>query len=228
MSTLGNLRHLHLQGRVTTELYVSPNPGGRGTFHMPPRDRQQHGTTLLDQLQDAEAQAALQAQSAPSAGVNLLFRSEREFQLALQSLEVVNEGIELKCVTEEAGVTFATVYVPNGKLTYFTRKFQDYLSKDTPKGKPKNSKLVESISEVGLAAIRHFWTDRNNDGTPAPLPDEDQTIWWEVWLRAQGQADVALNIFRLPLEHLWCPRSRLARALQGHARTELCRAIAGL
>ncbi len=196
MSTLGNLRHLHLQGRVTTELYVSPNPGGRGTFHMPPRDRQQHGTTLLDQLQDAEAQAALQAQSAPSAGVNLLFRSEREFQLALQSLEVVNEGIELKCVTEEAGVTFATVYVPNGKLTYFTRKFQDYLSKDTPKGKPKNSKLVESISEVGLAAIRHFWTDRNNDGTPAPLPDEDQTIWWEVWLRAQGQADVALNIFR--------------------------------
>jgi hypothetical protein len=164
---------------------------------MPRRDRQQHGTALLGQMQqaEAEAQAAQQAQVPPPAGVNLLFRSEPAFQLALQSLEVVNQGIELKCVTEEEGRTLATVYVPNGKLTYFTRRFQPYLTEDTPKGKPKHSKLVESISEVGLAAIRHFWTE-----TEEPLPNEDQTIWWEVWLRTEGNPDVALNVFRREAE----------------------------
>jgi hypothetical protein len=194
MSTLGNLRHLRMQGRVRTELYVSPNPGGGGTFQMPPRDRQEHGTRLLGQLEqaEAEAQATQERLPMPPAGINLRFRSDPAFELALKSLEVVSEGIELTCMTEEEERTVATVYVPNGKLTYFTRRFQEYLSTETKKGEPRHSRLVESIADVGLAAIEHFWTEREEQ-----LPAEDKAIWWEVWLRSDNTLDVAMNVWRL-------------------------------
>jgi hypothetical protein len=81
----------------------------------------------------------------------------------------------------EADVTYATVYVPQGQLAHFEKKVEEYLTQTTPKGNPKNQTLVESISEIRLAALDGFWTD-----DPALFPLAGKAIWWEVWLRDDG------------------------------------------
>ncbi|HEV3260125.1 MAG TPA: hypothetical protein VG013_24925, partial [Gemmataceae bacterium] len=195
MSTLDGLRHLRLVGRVRTERYASPNPGRGPTFSMPPRDREQHGAALLEQMQQSAADARANQERAPQihppSGVNLVFRSEPGFDLAVKSLEAAREGIELVNVREEQGSTLATVFIPYGRLTYFSRKFERYLRHETQQGRPQNQRLVESISEVRRAVLDSFWTEVGES-----LPAEGRAIWWEVWLRARANPEVAINTFR--------------------------------
>src|SRR5439155_620449 len=47
------LPHLLIQGRFTTEKYISPPGGGGGEYNLPVRDRARHGVTLLQQLGEA-------------------------------------------------------------------------------------------------------------------------------------------------------------------------------
>jgi len=180
-----------MEGRATVERYTTPNKGG-GAFRMPPRDRQTHGEELLEQLNQADAEEQEQrAQAAANpAGVVIDFLSAPEFELRLKSLEAAGQGIELLNVTMEGDVTVATVFIPNGKLTYFTGRFERYLHEDTRGGQPTNRTLVESISGVRRAVLRSFWTDN------AEFPPEDQPLNWEVWLRTVPNADAALNVFR--------------------------------
>lgn len=84
-----------------------------------------------------------------------------------------------------------TVFVPDGKLEVFLRKFEAYAREDDPRsGKPKNKILVESISAVRRASLKSFWTDAG------PFPEGDDPLWWEFWLRdTQNEPDVA-DVFR--------------------------------
>src|SRR6185312_5050095 len=143
------LRHLRIEGRAKTERYTTPNMGG-GAFRMPPRDRQTHGEELLDQLNqaDVEEQAQRAQAEANPGGVVIDFLSAPEFELQLKSLEAARQGIELLNVTMEGDVTVATVFIPNGKLTYFSRRFEKYLHEDTAAGRARHRTLVESISGI--------------------------------------------------------------------------------
>lgn len=86
--------------------------------------------------------------------------------------------------------TVATVFVPEGKLTYFLKRISEYRDEDSsPRSpgkppKPKNKDLVESISAIKLAALRELWTDE-----PGRFPQGDERIWWEVWLRHSAELD---------------------------------------
>lgn len=86
-------------------------------------------------------------------------------------------------------MTYATVYVPSGKLGHFEKKIDEYLTRSTLKGNPKNKPLVESIAEIRLAVLEGFWTD-----DPALFPPAGTAIWWEIWLRGEG--DELLASFR--------------------------------
>ncbi len=189
------LRHLRIEGRARAERYTTPNTGG-GPFRMPARDRQSHGEDLLEQLGHADAEEReLRTQAAANPGGTVIdFLSAPEFELQLKSLEAEKQGIELLNVTEEGDVTVATVFIPNGKLGYFTRRFERYLSEDTKAGRAKHRSLVESISGVRRAALRSFWTDN------ADFPLEDAPLNWEVWLRASPSPEPALNVFRTEAE----------------------------
>lgn len=179
------LPHLIITGRTTAERYVYAGPTPRGRVNLPPRDRATHGTSILQQLEDAreENDRVRGVSSTPEnpARITLEIESEPGFELAIDSLEPRRQGVELACVREEAGVRKAVIHVPEGKLTYFVKKAEQYLSQQAPSGNPKHQKLIERISRIRLATLRSFWTDEDPD-FPAP----DQAIWWEVWLRAEG------------------------------------------
>lgn len=171
-------------------------------FALKPRDRQQHGATLLEDLRQIQAREAglVEQQMAlgrdAQAGIYLTFESDTGFELAYESLSADRSGIELLTVKEEGGCMLATVFVPDGKVGYFLRKVEAYLNPARDRigkngeRKPGNRKLVESIEHIRLAALQALWTDE-----PGLFPQGDPPIWWEVWLR-DGQGFDEAGFFR--------------------------------
>ena len=192
------LPHLFLSDTAHTEPYTPPAAGGR-PFRLPSRQRQQHGQRLLthfDQLrQQAEEVFAEQNALGIDAGngIYIQFESEPDFELKFESLEAIRSGIELLTVQQRDNITYATIFVPEGKMELLVRKISDYLdtSKDSEKGRPRNQKLVESVSSISHAMLTALWTD-----DPDTLPTEEETIWWEVWLRAGTDPSSFADFFR--------------------------------
>src|SRR5258708_2210697 len=189
-------------GTATTEKYI-PTPLRGKNYTTPPRNRQAHASKLLQQLAVARQEAVTLGEERKAYGVDagtglyVEFESEPEFDLKLESLEFLPSGIELVAVREEEGKTFATVYVPEGKLTRFEKIITAYLEKTTPKDKPKNQPLVDSISAIRRAVLRELWTD-----DAAEFPPENAQMWWEVWLRVCDDREHFSGLFRQHAAHL--------------------------
>jgi len=184
-------KHILLSGTGQAEPYKSrPGRGRAKTF--PPRDRLLHGQKLRTELDVAwgEAQARRVAPHAVAVGAPtgfyLEFKGEPDFHLEFDSLEFRRSGIDLRAVRTTDNVTTATVFVPDEERGYFLRRIEKYLSDTTPRGVPKHRALVESISEIRLAVLASFWTDVSE-----PFPDPQTAIWWEVWMRRDGDDPVA-------------------------------------
>lgn len=180
---MDELSHLFPQQTAATEQYTYAKPVRGGDFKLPPRDdRVAHASKLIQDVQSAEQQASAAAGGASPVerprGVVLDFQSDPGFKLQLKSLEIRKSGIELRNARTVGDVMHGTVFVPEGKIGVFVRKFEAYAREnDRHSGKPKNKILVESISAVRLASLMSFWTDAG------AFPETDEPIWWEVWLR---------------------------------------------
>ena len=202
-SNPSRLRHLLITGTANTEFYTSPATGGGSKSKLPPRQRQAHGQRLLNQLNNLrqEAEKLLEEQIAfgvdAGNGICLQFESEPDFDLKLESLEVIRSGIELLAVTKEDSKTLATVFVPEGKLSFFIKRITAYMEKDTEKGRPRHQQLVESISAIRRAVLNALWTDDNDC-----LPEEDSPIWWEVWLRVGSDRKAIVDFFNKHAERI--------------------------
>ena len=183
------LRHIRIEERAKAERYTTPKIP-RGRFQTPVTDRLPHGTELLDQLSQAEAEAQKQEAGLKERGIRLEFRGHPDFELFLKSLEASPQKIELLNVRKEGNVTVAAVLVPPGKLAYFKKRIEQYINEDTEKGNPKNKDLVQSISKISYAALHSYWTDGGD------FPPEDKPLTWEVWLRTKINPEPELNIFR--------------------------------
>jgi Subtilase family len=79
---------------------------------------------------------------------------------------------------ESPGVQLATVFVPDGALTHFFKRFQEYERERTKKDEPRHKDMVDRIAALRKAILRALWTD-----AAEAYPHENETIWWEVWLR---------------------------------------------
>ena len=92
-------------------------------------------------------------------GVYLEFSGASQHDLAVKSLENRTQGIRLLNVRKdtETSTVKATVYIPAGKENYFIQKVEEYASKQTESGKPRNNDLVSSIENVKLAVLESFW-----------------------------------------------------------------------
>ena len=155
-------------------------------------DRFAHGTALAAAAQAALASGQQRRRAAGDAigiapasdGVYVVFDSFAGFDLRLSTLDPQQAGDqpELLAVQEVVVngrvVERATVFVPDGKLSYFVKRFDEYASQDTPTGARKNANFVERIAAVRLATIEALWTDDAGD-----FPAADALVWWEVWLR---------------------------------------------
>ena len=190
-------RHILLSNTSTTEKFTSPLGGGSSRPKIPVRDRLAHRNFLLDQL-DMAGRDFEQLKNQRKAtgidedvGITLTFQSEPDFELKFESLEFRPSGIELLSIQKRDRTTYASVFIPDGKLKYFINKIEKYGSEETKTGKPKNQPLVDSISEIRKATLDCLWTDDKK-----LFPQEGKSIWWEVWLRAGKDQNNIVTFFR--------------------------------
>lgn len=191
-------RHFILEGAAATE------PFSRGGFPIKPplvpdQNRQQHGGRLRDQLRSLmhETERARAAQEAAELeggfGLQVEFESFPEIDLAFESLARERSGIELLNVRHDDARTFATVFVPDGRLDTFENLISAYLdeTRDTKTG-PRNHKLINAISQIRAATLTALWTD-----DPSALPDSDEeAFWWEIWLPVRGDREAVIDRFK--------------------------------
>jgi Subtilase family len=188
--------HLLLKDSTVTEPYTSTITRGPG-FKFPTRNRQDHGAFLKAQLEHLkEEEYALEQQRVAfgidaGKGICLQFESEPGFLLKLESLESLPSHVELLSSKEIEGKMYATVLVPEGKLAHFVKRVEKYLTEETPKEQPKYQPMIDSIAAIRRAALDALWTD---DKEVFPL--DNQAIWWEVWLRREGDETALLSYFK--------------------------------
>jgi hypothetical protein len=179
-------RHIFLAGPTSAQGFTNPRKGGS-----PPRihgqDRIQHSDYLQQRLQKTWAEFDLMRQRQAVAhverhGAYIEFVSEPGFDLMIKSLEHQPSGIRLYNVRKdgdgEKEKTFATVYIPHAKRTYFLKKIKAYATEtDRRSNKPKNANLINNIADIHLAVLESFWRSNEKHLIPNATPE-----WLEVWL----------------------------------------------
>ncbi len=191
-------RHIIVDGTGVPLPYTSTASGGsRAEYAHPPRDRVPHAERLSAQIGAAASDAQLKVNSAGPGivveGIALECVSSPGDQIEVQQIDDRNSSIELLSTRAEGDRTFATVFIPEGKLKNFLAKIDRYKTQNNERRKdkgPKHKELVESIESIQLPVVRSFWTD-TADQFPASL---DEKVWLEVWVRAT-QPDAAAETF---------------------------------
>lgn len=189
--------HLIIPTLVDPVRFTSPSSGPRDRLGLPERRWGGHAQELLAKIEEIVPQAEARAEDQRNYGIDagtgiyLAFTSEPNFDLKLESLDLAKSGIELCNVkTLPDNSMQATVFVPDGQLDIFLKRIEAYQNENTtprrPGGatRPKNQDLVESISDIKLAALEALWTEER---IPFPLGDEPRV--WEVWLRRDRGID---------------------------------------
>ena len=195
----GQRRHFHLQRTGRPERYQSTASPTRDPVY-PRRDRIEHGERLLSQLEYFGTRMAQAVQLQRSEGqedgfgLQLEFVSEPGFELAFEGLARGQQRIELLNLRYDGATQthFATVFIPDGKLSAFEALVTQYLRATTSKGIPRNTPLLNPILEIRTATFSALWTD-----TADALPSStDEPIWWEFWLPARDNQAAVLQRFR--------------------------------
>jgi hypothetical protein len=163
-----------------------------------------HGNYLKQKIEKIYKQNQTLIQPSVSAirykgGIYLEFSGKENYDLIVKSLENIREGIRLVNVHADKAnnIIKATVYIPEGKETYFINKINQYLNKKTRTAKPRNNDLINSIDNVSLALLEAFWF-----GDKKEIPDEIP-VWCEIWLRADNNAyEKVQSLFTLVCEQL--------------------------
>lgn len=193
--------HLYLGRTGKAEPFTSPSTGAGSKPDIPARNRQQHGTALVGQLnQVAERQEAVRAEAESyelesAIGIQVEFESFPGIELAVESLADARQKIELLNVTHRDNKTFATIFVPEGKLGVIESKLQAYMEEKKDKaGRARDNRvLIDAIQAFRAAALEALWTD-DQDQLPQ---DPGEVFWWEVWLPVRGERQAVIHDFRI-------------------------------
>lgn len=192
--------HFVLQGTATALRYKAHQSGRGQAPELPALARQQHGRSLLrqlDELKPIEREAVrIQQQLGLESGLGLQveFVGQPQVELAIQSLANEPKHIELLSVRREGDTMYANVFVPDGKLGHFEQYIADYLEeKKGAKGQSLDHKsLLNTIASIRAAQLRALWTD-----DPQLLPqDGAEPFWWEVWLPVRGHRQAVVEDFK--------------------------------
>lgn len=139
-----------------------------------------HAEFISRKLQECREQSLTQKQVAAiryKEGVYLEFSGAAQHDLPVKKLENLNAGIRLLNIKTDNDTIKATVYIPEGKESFFLERVQAYAEPVDEGKNPKNNDLVRSIENVKLAMLDSFWF-----GSPSTMPT-DIPVWCEIWLR---------------------------------------------
>nr|WP_082708507.1 S8 family peptidase [Marinobacterium profundum] len=176
--------HLNVNNYFTPEVFRSRG-SARGS-EVPLRNTAVHGKMLSDQflqiLNTYEQRAPDEDAITEEKGIYVEIISFEDSELPLDSLDT-SRDFKLRAVKKtDDGRHIAIVFIPELRRKTFQNKVEQYINFKNKKGdKPKNHKLIGSISEVRLANIRSFWTDSASDFPQ----DSNQAVWWELWLKGR-------------------------------------------
>lgn len=184
-------QHLDVSSLARPQSFTSRQQGG-AELRLPTRDRARHSDYLRTRLNETwaafenERQAIAQVERE---GIYIEFVSEPAYDLMIKSLEDKRQGIRLRNVrTEGEGDqerTFATVFVPISKRSQFLNKINDYASRETQKGNPRNAKLINSVSDIRLAVVESFWHPHERSMIP-----RDDKEWVELWISTEQNESI--------------------------------------
>src|SRR5262245_25412886 len=127
-----SLPHLFVRESPKPEPYARHRQGMRIAAPPAPTSPRGHAAALTEALQAAEVAAANRRAAADITvagsvpGLYVIFDGHPQFDLQLKSLEAQRSGIELVSVTKQDGVERATVFIPDGKVKYFIKRFEEY------------------------------------------------------------------------------------------------------
>lgn len=190
-------RHFILEGFTDTETYRARARGGGGR-NVPPRDREEHAAALGAQLREVRSAAQDAASNAEDPedglGIQVEFQSFPDIDLAFESLSRENQGIELRNVRHRDDVTYATVFVPTGKLEHFEGLIRHYLDRRQDRiGRPRDHRrLLDAIQAIRAASVRALWTDDDE-----AFPETDtESFACEIWLPIGRDHKAAIGVFR--------------------------------
>jgi len=192
-------RHFFLGSTGKSERFISPARGGGGS-KVPEQNRQQHFESLYDQFLGIKSRQTELINEATNyelkapIGIQIEFESFPGIELAFESLTNETQRIELLNVIHKENKTFATIFVPEGKLTTFENKLKAYVEERKDKnGKPRDNRaLLDAVKSFRMAALEALWTD-DFDQLPQNI---EETIWWEVWLPVRGNKQSVLHDFK--------------------------------
>ena len=190
--------HIFLEGFTESEAFQSPQ-SGRSSLEVAPQDRRLHSARLRSQLREVKEAAASvkkaqkEAKVVDQRGILVEFESFPDIELAFEKLDRKRPGIELRNFRRQDNLTYATVFVPEGKLDHFETLIRDYLKeKKNKSGSPLDNRLLlDTINQVRAATLKALWTD------DAELPiNSNKSIWWEVWLSLRKKSFKTTQEFR--------------------------------
>jgi len=192
--------HIVVPTPAAAEPY-SPHPPKFDRVSLPtPHDPVAHGAALITSLTTAKTDADARREHGKSLipagatpGLYIQFDSIENVPLKLESLENKTNHIELCAVQDveledahgnKKTIQRATVFVPDGAVGHFLKRFVEYCTQTTVGGARKNKDLVDRIAALRLATLQALWTDTDS------YPEPNEEIWWEVWLRRDDDAEV--------------------------------------
>lgn len=193
-------KHLKIEGYSTSNPYKSPQSGGGYKFTKQPRDRAIHGNYLLQKInaikQDFEIEEIESSILIKDDVIYLEFESDWGYPLMFDSFD--SSGFQILNIKEEERVVneiteskySLVVVVKEGDISKFIKKIENYLSGNFIKtdritkekidtGNPLNQKLIGNIDDIKRATLKAFWVDSQFYN----FPNENETVWWEVWFR---------------------------------------------
>lgn len=192
-------KHFILDRFTETERYTPPRQIIQPN-RIPGQDRHSHGRSLLGQIETLKGEFRTARQAQEDAGfeggfgLQVEFESFPDIELAFESLARERSGIELLNIRHEENRSYATVFVPDGKLALFESLIRDYLEdRRDSRGRSRDHKaLIDTIHQIHAATLKALWTD---DRAVFPESD-DEVFWWEVWLPVRDDRMAVLNTFR--------------------------------
>lgn len=199
MAATRNRKHILVPGPPTAEAYMPHGRKVNVAKPAPPANRTKHGKALERAFKAAVVEANRRRDQAgidvhgAVPGLYVQFESQPGVPLQVTSLEDSRQGIEVVAVShskteepEPRRIERATVFVPDGKVKHFLKRFESY-AKTSPKKERERryEDMIDPVATLRLATLRGLWTD-----TSEAYPEEGATIWWEVWLRRQDSNEL--------------------------------------
>lgn len=184
--------HIVVRNRTEVLPYVSPNIGRSKVIARPIGDRQQHGTSVKQQFEQAVNDFVADYDTS---FVYVVFKSPINVLLDIDKLGKGNFRLasykKIPVLTEdevEHEYYEAVVCLNLKAVGEFLTKVERYLTQDTPLtynedgtvksgGNPVNRTLIANIDEIKAATLQSFWQEPE-----LAFPNLNEEIWWEVWL----------------------------------------------